>query len=220
VRSGVCLPAVFLLMFGFGVGAASAAPITFQFAGTLSQDPLLDPGDPFSGTITSGVAFTGSYTFESTTADSDASSAVGSYTSTGGTLDVTIGGNLFTASDLLNIGVQNGFVDFYTVFAQNTTANWFDLSLTFGDLDGTALLGTALLTDAPSLAQFEITTLFLSGMILGNQVQIDGTVTSLRCTSGCVPGGETGQLVPVPEPASLTLVGLGAAACVARRKRR
>jgi hypothetical protein len=219
MRPAISALAVVFLLFGFGLEAASAAPITFQFGGTVSQDPLLDPDDPFAGSIGSGVGFTGSYTFESTTPDTDASASGGSYTSLGGTLNVTIGGNLFTASDLLNIGVQNAFVDFYTVFAQNTSADPFDLSLTFGDLDGTALLGTALLTNAPSLAQFEIATLFLSGLIDGNQVQIDGIVTSLRCTSGCVAGGETGELVPVPEPASLTLLGIGAAAWLARRKR-
>ena len=32
-----------------------AAPITFAFTGVVSQDPLLDPDDPFAGTIAFGT---------------------------------------------------------------------------------------------------------------------------------------------------------------------
>ncbi len=66
-----------------------------DFTGMVSQDPLLDPDDPFGGSIAFGTLFSGSYVFESTTPDGDLSANGGSYTSPGGMLSVTIGGNDF-----------------------------------------------------------------------------------------------------------------------------
>jgi hypothetical protein len=185
--------------------ASDAAPITFNFTGSVSQDPLLDPSDPFGGSIAFGTLFTGSYVFDSSAFDGDASADGGSYTSLGGVLSLSIGGNSFSATDLLNIGVGNfGGIDFYTVFAQNTSgADPFDLSLTLVDLDGLVLSSAALPTDAPSFGVFELATLFLNGTTGGNQVQIDGQLTSLTCTEGCIPA------TTVPEPATLTLLATG-----------
>ena len=190
--------AAFGLLALLTAGLAHAVPITFAFTGVVSQDPLLDPSDPsdpFGGSIAAGTLFSGSYTFESTTPDGDASASGGSYTSSPGSLSVTIGGNVFAAFDLLNIGVGNNFSgsDFYTVFAQDITgADTFDLSLTLQDTNGTAFVGAALLTDAPSFAAFELATLFLEGSFSGNQVQIQGDLASLTCTAGCEPGGGGG----------------------------
>ena len=78
----------------------------------------------------------------------------GSYTSAGGSLTLTIGGQTFLAADLLNIGVGNNFSgsDFYTVFAQNTGGlDPFDLSLTLQDLNATVFGGALLPTDAPTV---------------------------------------------------------------------
>lgn len=197
-----------------------ASPITFGFTGVVSQDPLLDPVDPFGGSIAFGTLFSGSYVFESTTPDGDLSANGGSYTSAGGMLSITIGGNAFIASDLLNIGVGNNFSgsDFYTVFAQNTSgADPFDLSLTLQDLNATVFGGALLPTNAPSFAAFELATLFFTGTIAGNQVQIDGQLTSLTCTAGCVPGGGTGTPV-VPEPTTFALLSAGLAAIYWRRR--
>jgi PEP-CTERM motif len=198
-----------------------ASPITFAFNGAVSQDPLLDPNDPFGGSIAFGTLFSGSYVFESTTPDGDPSANGGSYTSVGGMLSIMIGGNAFIASDLLNIGVGDNFAgsDFYTVFAQNTTgADPFDLSLTFQDLNATVFGGALLPTDAPSFATFELATLFLTGTVAGNQVQIDGQLTSLTCVAGCVTGGGNGT--PVPEPATCVLLSAGLAGTYLRRRAR
>lgn len=199
---------------------ADASSITFSFTGVVSQDPLLDPNDPFGGSIASGAAISGSFVFESTTGDGDPSPNGGSYTSAGGSLSVTIGGNPFLAGDLLNIGIGNNFVgtDFFTVFAQNTSgADPFDIGLSLQDLNGTIFGSAALPTDAPSFAAFEIATLFLTGTIGGNQVQIDGQLTSLTCTSGCGSGTTP---TPVPEPATVVLLGAGLAGLATRRHAR
>jgi len=218
-----------LVLIGLVAGAcpvvAQASPITFSFTGLVSPDPLLDPDDPFGGTIGNGTAFSGEYTFDSATPDGDPSGNIGSYTSPAGTLTVDIGGNTFLAADLLNIGVGNDLSasDIYTVFAQNTTGpDPFDISLFLQDLDGTVLSGALLLTNAPPFGAFEVATLFLSGTVAGNQVQIQGILTSLACVRGCVPGGETGAPSPVPEPATLTLLGgvLGVGATCRRLMRR
>lgn len=202
---------VIWLLVALSWGAvAHASPITFGFTGMVTQDPLLDPSDPFGGSIDAGTEFSGTYTFESTTPDSDPAANSGSYTSSPGSLSVAIGGNPFVATDLLNIGVGNDFSgsDFYTVFVQNTSsADPFDVSLILQDTDATALGGALLLTGAPALAAFEIASFFLAGEISGDQVQIDGVLTSLTCLSGCVPGGGTGT--PVAEPATLALLVAG-----------
>jgi hypothetical protein len=200
-----------------GPPAADAAPITFTFAGTVSQDPLLDPDDPFGGAIGFGTPFSGSYVFESATVDGDGSANGGSYTSAGGSLTLTAGGQTFHATDLLNIGVGNNFSgsDFYTVFAQQTGGpDVFDISLLLQDLNATVLGSGLLPAAAPPFSAFELATLSLSGTVAGNQVQIDGQLTSLTCSDGC------GASVPVPEPASLFLVSTALAAMRLRRRHR
>ena len=68
--------AVFVTLIG---ADAQASPITFDFSGTVNQVPVLDPSDPFGGTIGFGTAFVGSHTFESTASDLDASATGASY---------------------------------------------------------------------------------------------------------------------------------------------
>ena len=194
---------------------ADAAPITFTFTGTVTQ---VDPDIPFDEPIEFGTPFTGSYVFESTTADGDASANGGSYTSVGGSLTLTIGGQTFLAADFLNISVGNDFSgsDFYTVFAQSTGGlDVFDISLLLQDLNGT-VFGSALLPiDAPPFSAFEVATLALTGMVADNQVEILGQLTSLVCTEGC---GNTPP--PVPEPTTLLLLSTALATMRLRSRHR
>ena len=54
---------------------AMASAVTFDFAGIITQIPVLDPDDPFGGTICDGSncssvsTFSGSYTFDSAASD-------------------------------------------------------------------------------------------------------------------------------------------------------
>jgi hypothetical protein len=203
---------------------ARAEPITIAFAGTVDPFPFFSPDDPFGGAIVDGTPFSGSYTYESNTVDGDPALNGGSYTSPGGSLSVLIRGVEFVAADLLNIGIGNGFGsgsdDYYTVFAQNTSGpNTFDITLTLQDVDGTAFTSALLPGAAPLLTLFEVRSFFLSGFYAGNQVQIGGSLTSLATVSQAPdPPGEDPP-TPVPEPTSLALLVVGAAALVAGRGR-
>jgi len=219
MKRAVIVMGVWLALF-FPV-SAGASPITFSFAGAVSQLPNFDPNDPFSGTIAFGTSFLGSYTFDSAAADGDPALNSGSYSVTSGSpygLTVTIGGNTFFASNFLNIGVANDFagpVDIYTVLAQKTVgADTFDIELLLEDFQASVFSNALLPLDAPPFTSFELATFSLMGFIGGNQVEILGQLNSLRCVAGCVTsGGPT-----VPEPNSGLLVFSGLAGLVLMRR--
>src|SRR5262245_7081443 len=93
----ICGALGLLVFIFFWAPSARANPITFSFTGLVTQTNF-DPSDPFSGSIVFGTPFTGTYTFQSDAVDADPSASGGSYTSSPGSLSVTIGGNALTAS--------------------------------------------------------------------------------------------------------------------------
>ena len=207
----------------------SAAPVTFDFSGTVTQLST-DPDDPFNGTVGFGTAFFGSYVFESTAPDAIAGAGSGSYTSPAGSpygLSVTIGvSNKAATSDFLNIGVVNGATDFYTVLACEGGSGCPNLliELLFEDLAGLMLSSDALPLDTLALGS-AFGTLTVRGNAGGNQVEVLGVITSLACVSGCVappdpnPGPDPNP-APIPEPATLVLCMTGLAGGLWTRARK
>ena len=73
------------MLVGFGASRADAVPVTFNFSGTISfSDPSLTP-------IMVGQPITGSYTFASTTADTNPLSFIGNYLNTLQSGSITVG---------------------------------------------------------------------------------------------------------------------------------
>lgn len=205
---------------GAGAAPADAAPITFNFTGTVTQMNV-DPEGPIPGDATFGTPFSGSYTFESTSVDLIAQPGSGSYTSPQGPPSrfvVEIGGSNSGTNNFLNIGVVDGASsDFYSVTACGDVAcSFFSLELLFQDLDGTAFASDALPLDAPPFAAFELAAFAFRFDIQQRQVEILGQVTSLTCVDGCAP---TPEPTPVPEPATVVMCATGLIASVFRRRR-
>lgn len=158
----------------------------------------MSPGDPI----------TGSYTFESTTPDSAASASEGSYTSPSDapySMSATIGENLFSTTDFLNIGVANfgPLGDFYTVLACSPDVSCADLEMEIAlqNLDGTALSSDALPLTPPALGLFEIRNFHVFALLGGSELQIEGTIYTLTCPA-CIPA-------PIPEPGTVVLLASG-----------
>lgn len=201
------------------VAPCAAAPITFDFTGTVTQT-VFDPNDPFAGAIGFGTTFSGSYTFESTATDNIPFASNGSYNAFGVPylFTVTIGGGFtFSTSDVLNISTGNGATDQYSVLACAGSPFCFGSAaqLFLEDLDGAVFAGDALPFPAPPLSAFEIALFTFRGFVDDNQVEILGQLDSLVCSAGCGPVGN-----PVPEPGSLILVGSALTLGASRLRRR
>jgi hypothetical protein len=171
--------------------AASAASITVQFTGIVTQVPI----DDIYGDITAGSLFAGSYTFNSTAVDLiPADPASGSYTSSGVPFEmlVSIDGHVFTASDSVNIGIFNSFVDQYTVLALGASGD-LALELFLQDNAATVFANDGLPLTAPLLGAFAIKDFHSHQVAVGGEVQVDGQVTSLSVST--VPEPSAGLLV-------------------------
>jgi hypothetical protein len=222
-RLKICLTVASFLLIG-EVSKARADIIGVQFSGTVTQVPLLDPQDPFFGTIGANTAFTGSYTFDKFTPDAlPADPNTGSYSVTGNPfgLALNIAGNTFSTSDFLNIGIANDFagVDQYTVLAQFTSGEPFTIELFFQDNSGTKF-GSDAQPPAPNLAGFTFNSLFVDALVNGNQVQINGVIDSMSSFPGIPLGPYGGGVTPVPEPFSIVLLAsVWLAVCLGLRRR-
>jgi hypothetical protein len=110
----------------------------------------------------------------------------------------------FSESGYLNIGILNTFVDQYTVLA---TSSGLTLDLFFQDNTGAAFSSDGLPLSPPALAAFAQREFHLDQTdIAGDETQVDGTITSLTCGSGC-------SASTVPEPSSGVLVFIGSTLC-------
>jgi hypothetical protein len=181
---------------------ARAAPVTFEFTGSVTQVPV----DEVFGDVVVGSAIIGFYTFDSQALDgAPADSSTGSYTMFGlpYVFSVNVGGHNFSTSDFLNVSVFNFFVDQYTVFAQETGGD-LSLEIFLQDNTATALGNDLLPLVPPPLGSFAQRDFHLTATIGDGQVQFDGIIGSLN------PVLEPN---PVPEPFTFPLILAGFALC-------
>jgi hypothetical protein len=181
---------------------AQAAPITYSFTASLTDDPF--------GLSHYGALISGSYTFDPTAPDLIADAATGSYRSTGAAygFSADVDGTAYTAFGSLFVNTANQIVgvDQYGVLA---TEGALTLELFLQDATGLALSSDALPSTAPSLGLFDVRQFRL----FGDDVEFFGTVDRLACTTGCAP-------LAVPEPVVPLLAGVGAACAMVIRRRR
>jgi hypothetical protein len=184
-------------------GVASSAPITFNFTGSITSVPI----DNVFGDVGFGTVLSGSFTFDSATADgAPADPTTGSYSHVGAPylFTVDIGGHVFTADQFFNVAVLNAFVDQYSAFglAQNLS-----LEILLQDNTATVFNSDALPTAAPPLSSFTFGTFRLTATFDEGEVQYEGVLDSLT-------GGDPN---PIPEPSSFWLAITGAGLWRARR---
>jgi hypothetical protein len=208
-------------LFAGWAAPCAAAPVTFDFTGSVTSTAF-DPADPFGGAIAVGTTFSGSYTFDSTAANTNFFPNNGTYNSLGAPygFNVTIGSFVFSTSAAVAVNIADGASDQYGVaacagpafgpFCFGTTA-----ALLLNDADGTALTGVAQPEAAPMLSLFELAQFSLAGAFDGNNVEILGQLESLVCSAGCEP-----VLTTVPEPGTLLLTASALTAMRLRRRRR
>jgi len=196
-------------------GRSEATAITFAFEGTVASVGALDPTNPFPTEPVFGTPFSGTYTFDSAALDAAGGDpATGSYAASGAPFGLSLSlGGLTLDYAALSIGVTDGYSSFgpgdqYLVgFAGGPTL----LSLRFTDFSESMFSSDALPLTPPTLTGL-FTELVLSDLVAGNQVDLNGTITSLTCTAGCSTA--------VPEPATLVLLITGGGTLGLRRRLR
>ena len=190
------------LMAVLGTGPAHAVPVTFSFAGSVTNDPF--------GLSSFGAPITGSYTFDSTATDAIANPNTGSYPSTGLVFGfaANVDGTDYAVPGTLTVNIANNIgVDQYGVIATDGTLT---LELFFEDATQTALATDALALTPPALGDFASRQFRL----FSPDAEFFGSVDVLTCTAGCVNGGGGGT---APEPPTTWLLALSLVSLLARR---
>jgi len=205
-----------LLIFGLYVPAANAEQIEIRIAATVYN--MFDDGNFLEGKITNGSIITGSYTYESTTEDSNPSSTVGDYWhyaspygvsfSVGGFEFKTNPDNVSFIVEVVNnypSGDDYGYIS-YNNLPFSESAGVGNISWFLSDPTATALSSDALPTTVPVLNLWQDNDLMITGGgwqgETWNEYGIHAEVTSAQL---------------VPEPGTFLLLTLGA---LAIRKRR
>jgi hypothetical protein len=125
-------------------GNLRSAPVTLQITGAVTNVP-----SGLSSQFTAGQLISGSYTFETTTADNQNSPSLGGYVGAISAFEVTVGA--YSVSSILqgDIQIENGIPDTYiaTTFTQGNSVNGASpllQAIQLNDPTGTAFSSDAL----------------------------------------------------------------------------
>jgi len=188
------------------VGTVRAGPVTFEFAGEITF--ITDDENLLGGAVTVGSPFSGLYTFESTTPDSDPDEPRrGLYNDAITFVSGEIAGIAFSGplapTDFVDVlDFPNTSFDHYLVYAEvELLSTALDFKVRLGDQSGTAFHNDSLPATAPSLALFDSATFTVFDGSETIPFYVKGHVTSF-----------------VPEPGAVVLLALGS--LIASRRNR
>jgi hypothetical protein len=225
MRTGVVSTAVVAACFCVQ-SDVQAAPITFEVSALVS---FLEGSAALANVFPSvafGQSITGRYTFEPLAADAISADATeGLYPVSGSPYGMTFGvGGVTFASNAVSMVIRNnavgGIYDEYIAFFStatpfspanasppSTASTNFSIQLALASTNTSLYSTDALPAGVPDLSQFDFTRSFSLSFfdLAGNFGFLDSTVTSIR---------------EVPEPGTMTLLGLAIPAIVVRRRKR
>ena len=194
----------------FAWSTARAGPVTFGFTGTVTS--IYDPLQILQGAVVPGDSFLGTYTFDASAADANASNDdLGEYFNAVLDIEGTIGPIDFAApnSPLSSISVFNNLVassaDFFGVSVSGVRMTGVEgfgrLGLGLRDSTGIVFHDDRLFTIPPPIADFDMTSF-----------TFQNTLETLRLS------GELRTFALVPEP-STGLLALALSLAAYRRRR-